>query len=98
MIDPAIRVGLVDGDNPDNRAGGTADLNVKRPSCGREAQEKTTWAISVGWVGLNDLVRCDGFAQFLYRALTKKRLIDGMLGELELVTLELSLDAIEVNH
>jgi len=98
MVDPAFRVGLVDGDNLDERARGVADLGVKRSSCGCESQEKTGGAILVRRVILDDLGPCNRFAQLLYCDVPKKRLIDGVLGEFEFTTLELSLDDIEVNH
>jgi hypothetical protein len=98
MVDPAFRVGLVDGNDLDERTRGIADLSVKRTSSESEAQEKTGGTILVGRVVLNDLGPCDGVAKLLHCDVSDNRLIDSVLGELEFVTLELSFDGIEIDH
>jgi hypothetical protein len=98
MVDPTFRVGLVDGNDLEERTRGVADLGVKRTSFDGEAQEKTGGTVLVGRVILNDLRSCDGFAKLLHCDVADNRLIDSVLGELEFVTLELRFDGIEIDH
>lgn len=75
-----------------------AALDVQWSLSQCEAQDETAWTILVIRVVLNNLTRCDGFTYFLYTNAAQERLVNRMLGKLELIAGNLAADAVNHHH
>jgi hypothetical protein len=99
VINPQLRIWLIQGNDLNNRPTGVTALDVQRPSRIRESQNQATWAVLVIRVVLDNLTSARyGLLNFHHRDVADDVLVNGMFRELELPTEDLDPNVLKHTH
>jgi hypothetical protein len=97
-IDPALRVGFVQGDDLHQRTPGVAALDVQGATSQGHTEYQAAGPILVRGIILDDFANGNSLTQFLDTDMAHDALVNGVLGELELTPCNFLANIIDYGH